>query len=873
MGSTMRKLFVLDTNVLLFDPMSMTKLRGNDIVLPMPVLEELDKLKKGDREKSKAARDVIRFIDSARQFGKLNSWVKVEEFDIRLMVESLENDSPSFASLCNNAADKEYKDNIILAICMDMLAKAKKSKKRRPILITKDIALRCKADAVGVDCEDYKEGAIKNREILEDDIEVIEAPAELIDEVFSETKEHGGCSWPDHEQLINTPYVLKGHGKSALVLFGEDSVRAVLPQEVYGLTPKNKEQQFSIDLLMDPAIPLVALLGPAGTGKSIIALAAALEMVNNKNQYEKFCVCRVPVDMGKGIGFLPGPQPLDAKVLTPTGFVEMGSLKVGDLVVGSNGLPVEISQIRPQGEQVVYKISTSDGRSTEATADHLWSTMDHREYRGEKGYSVKSTSEILSSLVKANNWGKRKTIYNHRLPNVKPVEFSQRDLPIDPYILGVLLGDGSFGKNVSPSFVDFDGGIMEEVQNRLPSDLRLNAGKERTHFTIVQSGEVKRKVGKPIFTSANGVETQHANIAACADAIGIPFGSVNYLASNNREVKGHTLSFKERDRTFNNPMKEEIHQLGLVGKNHVDKFIPEIYLRSSVENRLWLLRGLMDTDGTCKQNGEASFSTTSTHLANGIKDIVLSLGGKATIKSRMRKPSKSDIDGRQIVSRHPELQVSISTPLEINPFNLQRKSERYKNAKTRQAVYITDIQEVGVKEVQCLVIDSTDHLYVTDDYIVTHNSEAEKLKPWLEMVNDNYHALVNMGKKGKAKATFKATEDQLVQLMHYGKYEMLSTSLIRGRSLPNAIIIVEEAQNLSPHEIKSIITRAGQGTKVVLLGDPDQIDVPYLDKYSNGLSYVVDRYCKDEEGRKHFGFVRLTKSERSKLAEISGRIL
>ncbi|MBP7495870.1 MAG: PhoH family protein, partial [Spirochaetales bacterium] len=139
--------------------------------------------------------------------------------------------------------------------------------------------------------------------------------------------------------------------------------------------------------------------------------------------------------------------------------------------------------------------------------------------------------------------------------------------------------------------------------------------------------------------------------------------------------------------------------------------------------------------------------------------------------------------------------------------------------------------------------------------------KEEKLSHWMQPLFDNLEYILSVYKRQNLKT--------LEQLLESKYIEIEAITYIRGRSLPGQYIIIDEAQNLSPHEVKTIVSRAGEGTKVVLTGDPYQIDSPYLDANSNGLSYLVEVF----KGQSLFGHVTLQKSERSKLAELAAELL
>jgi phosphate starvation-inducible protein PhoH len=180
------------------------------------------------------------------------------------------------------------------------------------------------------------------------------------------------------------------------------------------------------------------------------------------------------------IAFMRGrSQPLDVKILTPSGYVNMGCLSVGDFVMGANGLKTQINGIYPQGELDVYKVSFTDGTSVECSADHLWDTTTVYERKCKHNFSTKTTTEIMNSV----KYGKKR--YNHQVPICDAINFDSNctNVPIDPYVLGALLGDGNLSTDASITLTSADNQIFDEVEKRLPQDLQLNEVKDEKQMS------------------------------------------------------------------------------------------------------------------------------------------------------------------------------------------------------------------------------------------------------------------------------------------------------------------------------------------------------------------------------------------------------
>jgi hypothetical protein len=232
----------------------------------------------------------------------------------------------------------------------------------------------------------------------------------------------------------------------------------------------------------------------------------------------------------------------------------------------------------------------------------------------------------------------------------------------------------------------------------------------------------------------------------------------------------------------------------------------------------------MDTDGTIKDRsgGCCSFTTISKQLADDVVELVQSLGGRATYRIGNRINKKYivvDYNGKErlIITRNISYDLNISLPKEINPFYISRKANRFK-PKYMQYVGIKSIELVCEKDVQCILIEDPEHLYITDQYIVTHNTENDK------------KSLFEIPYKNMVKYMFQMPSDADFEML-YGNLKAQNTisfwctSFIRGVTLDNAIIIVDEAQNLSSHESFSVISRCGEDTKIMFAGDIEQSDL------------------------------------------------
>lgn len=294
------KIFVLDTSVLIHDHHAIINFKQHDVAIPITVLEELDKFKLGNDTKNFSAREVIRFIDKLVGNEQLSSWIQIQKdlgkFKIIMDIDPARVNAEKVYSSSKN----DHKIiNAALLLQEDFPT-------RQVVLVTKDINLRIKAKALGVVAEDYETGKVHEiKNDLEPSYIIEHVDSELIREVFT----RGTC---EEQGLLgslkrtNGYYILKNGKTSSLVYYNETSnmLERIEKEFVYGIKPKNAEQAFALHALLNPEIKLVALQGVAGTGKTLLALAAALEQEKKFNQ---IILARPIIPLSnRDIGFLPG---------------------------------------------------------------------------------------------------------------------------------------------------------------------------------------------------------------------------------------------------------------------------------------------------------------------------------------------------------------------------------------------------------------------------------------------------------------------------------------------------------------------------------------------------------------------------------------
>ena len=317
------KLFVLDTNVLMHDPTSLFRFEEHDVFLPMQTLEELDNHKKGLSEVARNARQASRFLDEivSRATGKIDAGIVISRHDadtatgrLFLQTEAMSGALPS--SLATGKAD-----NQILGVVM---ALAGRQADREVILVSKDINMRIKAHALGLAAEDYY-----NDKVLEDTDVLYTGARELASDFWDlhgkdmESWKKDGRTYyrirgPLCQELLLNEFVYQEgerplhamvkevHGRTAVLETVRDYTHA--KNAVWGITARNREQNFALNLLMNPDVDFVTLLGQAGTGKTLLTLAAGLMQTLEVKHYSEIIMTRVTVPLGEDIGFLPGTE-------------------------------------------------------------------------------------------------------------------------------------------------------------------------------------------------------------------------------------------------------------------------------------------------------------------------------------------------------------------------------------------------------------------------------------------------------------------------------------------------------------------------------------------------------------------------------------
>jgi phosphate starvation-inducible protein PhoH and related proteins len=550
-------------------------------------------------------------------------------------------------------------------------------------------------------------------------------------------------------------------GRSIDIIRGDGGAR---PSQVFGdsvltsrgrsIKPKTVGQKKYVDAIRNNTV--VFGIGPAGTGKTYLAMAVAVQALMAK-QVNRLILTRPAVEAGEKLGYLPGTlsekidpylrplydalyemidaeqigrmmergtievaplaymrgrsQPYDSRVLTPKGFRPIGSLRVGDLVIGSDGRPTPVLGVYPQGRREVFRVRAQDGASTLCCGEHLWAVATRDDRRRGKPLRVLETREMLGQL---------RATHDHRfeLPLIsRPAAFLPREVPLDAYALGLLLGDGYLSATTTPEFTTTDAELVSALEHSL-----------------------------------EGIDVRHR-------------GGLHYLLRQTAAVQGALR--------VANPVTAALRELSLAGTRSATKFVPEPYLHNSASIRLAVLQGLLDTDGgPVTQEGRTcriQYCTTSPRLRDDVIFLVQSLGGIVYWRTRPaagRKPGHAQ--GRDVHYRSDAFVLDIRLPAGIEPFRLARKREVYRNCGGggRPMRFIDSIEPAGEAETLCIQVAAADSLYVTDDFLVTHNT-----------LNDSF-------------------------------------------------IVLDEAQNTTPEQMKMFLTRLGFNSKAVVTGDITQIDLP-----------------------------------------------
>jgi phosphate starvation-inducible PhoH-like protein len=566
-----------------------------------------------------------------------------------------------------------------------------------------------------------------------------------------------------------TPEVVR-HSVAMLVGTGNESPAEVLTLDIlsrrgHTIRPKTLNQKRYVDAI--DANTIVFGVGPAGTGKTYLAMAKAVHALQTK-QVSRIILTRPAVEAGERLGFLPGTlsekidpylrplydalydmmdaelvpklmsagvievaplaymrgraQPVFTKVLTPNGFRPIGELRIGDSVIGSDGRPTEVLGVYPQGFKEIYRVYTQDGSSTLASGDHLWSVYTRKDRSSGKPPRVLQTKEMIGNLRAAH-------YHRYELPLLSaPVSFAARPVPLDPYALGLLLGDGCVTCSTTPSFATTD------------PELAASLGQ------LIPGVEVRRKT------------------------------EVDYIL-NRITRPGEVI-------TIENPVTGAMRRLGLAGTRSNTKFIPTDYLFNTPDVRLAVLQGLLDSDGgPVTQRGRTcriQFSTASDRLRDDVVLLVQSLGGVIYQRTRPaagRKPGRAR--GRAVHHRSDAHILDIRLPQGVVPFRLARKAAKYDaTGGGRPMRFVDRIESAGTEEAVCIQVAAADSLYVTEDFLLTHNT------------------------------------------------------------LNDAFIVLDEAQNTTAEQMKMFLTRLGFGSKVVVTGDMTQIDLPGGAR--SGLRSAVD---------------------------------
>ena len=459
---------------------------------------------------------------------------------------------------------------------------------------------------------------------------------------------------------------------------------------------------------------------------------------------------------------------METKVLTPKGFKLIGDVKVGDAVCNPDGTTAKVIKVTDNGPRQFYRVTLADGSTVEADDEHLWavSIAGARKRRGDASppaiprglraedewnlrvqsrCRIVSTVELRELVLRAADDKSRGLRPRHvQIPLSNPVNLTGaqgRWETLSPYTLGALIGDGSLAQG-SASICGIDDAVFERIRNELPE-----------HLQLVRNAADSNRIPRYNITRRNAVADEEASLKfraefdrllatrkwRQADLVAAGGGTQAYLSALMSGRKRPTAAFVAKlDALLNGggslsavhadhagaSATDLLHRDGLAGTHSWDKFVPERIKLAPVADRFAFVQGLMDTDGSMDARGHVSYTTVSRQLATDMQGVLRSLGYRATLGER--QTGYRDADGNYRKCR-PGYALYVQGRHMDRLFHIPRKRQRvarFNGGDVEPWHRVESVEPTVVDNSRCIQVDNLNHLYLTDDYIVTHNSTS-----------------------------------------------------------------------------------------------------------------------------------------------------
>lgn len=842
----MSKIYILDTNVLLHDPKSLFAFEENEVVIPLVVLDELDKKKVGHDETAKHARMVIRSLDKLRLSGGIHKGAHTPAGGlIRVELNYRNHSVPDL--------DQSRADNRLISVALGLKSE---HPDRKVALITKDINLRVKCDALGVVTDDYNADSVaENASSIYEGTKEILVPSQAIDDLYRDEciAADGYGEFYENQYVFMKSTTRQQH--TSLARFSKNTfVKLEVPSNVWGISSRNKEQAFALDALFNPNIKLITMIGKAGSGKTLLAAAAGIAQVLDSHEYRKLILTRPVQPLGRDIGFLPGD--INEK-MRPWMAPLQDNLDLLFSEKGSNYLDMQRDSGIVEVEALTYIRGRSIPRSYIIVDECLVAGHQISMANGTlKPIEDITAGDVVLSLDMENNTSKPGVVgglISRMADKILDIKTSMTTIRCTKNHPMYIFRDFVYEKKEAQyikvgDFIPSPKFVPHEQSNDISANLAYFVG------MIISDGHIEK--GYRTIKVATKKDTEHFNKMFALGASELGCKDCVKIGTNKRGDNIIRLNRKSIISDFSNKF-----QIPPGNKSGVIK-VPDEIFKSSLKCVRSFLSACFDAEGDINITKSGSlvinYSSVSKEMVIGVQHLLKKFGIsssvyfdiKRKVNNKTRYIHRVCLTGRSAYDFHNMVgfvmvrkQDILDThfmshcPLDMSRIpvaDILRKRLKLAGIKRRNPMFAN------------IANSKTIYRYMINERYADMFSKKE-----LDFINTYDFTEV--------KSIDESDKNSMVYDFKVNGY---GTFCVNG-------IISSNCQNLTLHEIKTVITRVGEGSKVVLTGDILQIDNPFIDSVDNGLSCIVEKF-KDQPMAAH---ITLQKGERSELATMAAEIL